>query len=190
MERSEAVKSGRHVPPSTYWSSNRTGLASPARARYRSGVERVATRRTHRVHVGSQNMACRWGQWSSAAKCIIIIIIIVNIDIMLPCSSGTFFYSSRHACCCSPRTGQGRILIEASRRRYRNQMMEAAVVGEEAELNVQAQMEGLASGLAARSDRSLPTLALTKAIHFFTSLPSPRSCSCSCSTCHSFPTPS
>lgn len=189
MERSEAVKSGRHVPPSTYWSSDRTGLASPARARYRSGVERVATRRTHRVHVGSQNMACRWGQWSSAAKCIIIIIIIVNIDIMLPCSSGTFFYSSRHACCCSLRTGQGRILIGASRQRYRVQMKEAAVVGEEAELHVQAQMEGLASGLAARSDRRLPPLALTKAIHsFFTSLVpfSPRSCS----TCHSFPSPS
>lgn len=188
MECSEAVKSGRHVPSSTCWSSDRTGLASPARARYRSGVERVATRRTHRVHVGS-HMACRWGQWSSAAKCIIIIIII-NIDIIVPCSSGTLFYSSRHACCCSLRTGQGRILIGASRRRYRIQMMEAAVVGEEAELHVQAQMEGLASGLAARSDRSLPTLALTKAIHSFTSLPSPRSCSCSCSTCHSFPSPS
>lgn len=37
---------------------------------------------------------------------------------------------------------------------YRIQMMEAAVVGEEAKLNVQAQMEGLASGLAARSDRN------------------------------------
>lgn len=62
--------------------------------------------------------------------------------------------------------------MEASRWRYRIQMMEAAVVGEEAELHVQAQMEGLASGLAARSDRSLPTLALTKAIHsFFTSIP-------------------
>lgn len=136
--------------------------------------EMVAIRRTHRVHVGSQNMACRWGQWSSAAKCIIIII--VNIDIIVPCSSGTFFYSSRYACYCSLRTGQEGILIGASRRRYRIQMMEAAVVGEEAELHVQAQMEGLASGLAARSDRRLPTLALTKAIHFFfTSLvPFPR----------------
>lgn len=160
MECSEAVKSGRHVPSSTYWSKDRTGLASPARARYRSGVERVAIRRTHRVHVGTQNMACRWGQWSSAAKCIIIIIIIIkiDIDIIVPCSSGTLFYSSRHACCCSLRTGQERILIEASRRRYRVQMMEAAVVGEEAELHVQAQIEGLASGLAARSDRSLPYL--------------------------------
>lgn len=45
--------------------------------------------------------------------------------------------------------------MEASRRRYRVQMKEAAVV---AELHVQAQMEGLASGLAARSDRSLPYL--------------------------------
>lgn len=62
------------------------------------------------------------------------------------------------------RTGQG--LDRGVSRRYRIQMMEAAVVGEEAELHVQAQMEGLASGLAARSDRSLPTLALTKAIHF------------------------
>lgn len=131
MECSEAVKSGRHVPSSTCWSSDRTGLASPARARYRSGVERVATRRTHRVHVGSQNMACRWGQWSSAAKCIIIIII-VNIDIIVPCSSGTYFYSSRHAFCSSLRIVQGRILMKASRRRYRVQMMEAAVVGEEA----------------------------------------------------------
>lgn len=44
--------------------------------------------------------------------------------------------------------------MEASRRRYRVQMMEAAVVGQEAELHVQAQIEGLASGLAARSDRT------------------------------------
>lgn len=77
-------------------------------------VERVAIRRTHRVHVGSQNMACRWGQWSSAAKCIIIIIIIVNIDIIVPCSSGTFFYSSRHACCCSLRTGQEGMNLDGS----------------------------------------------------------------------------
>lgn len=41
--------------------------------------------------------------------------------------------------------------MDASRRRYRVQMKEAAVVGEGA---VQAQMEGLASGLAARSDRT------------------------------------
>lgn len=81
--------------------------------------------------------------------------------------------------------------MEASRRRYRVQMKEAAVVGEGAELRSMFKHKWKAWRLAWRRDPTEPTLVLTKAIHSFTSLSSPRSCSCSCScsTCHSFSLP-